>query len=55
MQEQPQAVVGEVAKAVPDPLDLLYQEVHGLGEPVGAAAGRVEGEELGFHAPDGPG
>jgi hypothetical protein len=34
MQEQPQAVVGEVAEAVPDPLDLLYQEVHASVSPL---------------------
>jgi hypothetical protein len=41
-------VVGEVAEAVPDALDLLDQQVDGLGGPVGAAIGGVEGEDLGL-------
>src|SRR5215211_454817 len=37
---------------MPDPLDLLDQQVHGFGRSVGAAAGRVEGEDLGLPSPD---
>ena len=55
IQQQPQPVVGEVAEAVPDPLDLLDEQVHGLGGPVGTALGRVEGEDLGFPGPDSAG
>jgi len=33
---------------MPDPLDLLDQQVHGFGGSVGAAAGGVEGEDLGL-------
>src|SRR5215217_5241541 len=46
VQQQPQPVVGEVAEAVPNALDLLNQQVHGFGRPVGAAAGDMEGEDL---------
>jgi hypothetical protein len=46
VQQQPQPVVGEVAEAVPDPLDLLDQQVDGLSGPIGAAIGGVEGEDL---------
>ena len=55
VQQQPQAVVGEVAEAVPDPLDLLDQQVDSLGGPVGAAAGGMPGEDLGLPDPDGTG
>src|SRR5919106_2111441 len=33
VQQQAQAVVGEVAEAVPDALDLLDKQIHGLGWP----------------------
>jgi hypothetical protein len=46
VQQQPQPVVGEVAKAVPDPLHLLDEQVQCFGGPVGAAIGGVEGEDL---------
>jgi hypothetical protein len=52
VQQQPQAVVGEVAETVSDALDLLDEQIHGLGGPVGAALGRMEGEDLGFPGPD---
>ena len=55
VQQQPQPVVGEVAEAVPDPLDLLDQQVQCLGGPVGAAIGGVEGEDLGLPRSDGAG
>jgi hypothetical protein len=38
-----------------DPLDLLDQQVHGLGRAVGAAAGGVEGQDFGLPGPDGTG
>jgi hypothetical protein len=53
VQQQPQPVVAEVAEAVPDPLHLLDQQVHGLGGPVGTAACGMEGEDLGLPDPDG--
>jgi len=37
---------------VADALDLPGEQVDGLGGPVGAAAGGVEGEELGLPRPD---
>jgi hypothetical protein len=40
---------------VPDVLDLLDEEVDGLGGPVGTAAGGVKGEDLGLPRPDGAG
>jgi hypothetical protein len=43
MQQQPQPVVGEVAEAVPDALDLLDEEVDRLGGPVGTAVGDLPG------------
>jgi hypothetical protein len=55
VQQQPQPVVGEVAEAVPDPLHLLDQQVDGLGRPVGAAIGGVEGRGLGLPRVDDPG
>jgi hypothetical protein len=50
--QQPQAVVGEAAEAVPDTLDLLDEQVDGLGGAVGAAPGRVEGQDFGLPGPD---
>jgi hypothetical protein len=55
VQEQPQPVVGEVAEAVLDTLDLLDQQVDGLGGSVGAAVGGVEAEDLDLPRLDGPG
>src|SRR5512133_3427810 len=55
VQQQPQPVVGEVATAVAGPLDLLDEQVDGLGGAVGAPACGVEGEDLGFPGPDGAG
>jgi hypothetical protein len=58
VQQQPQPVVGEVAEAMPDPLDLFDEQVQCLGGPVGAPAGGVEGEDLGLpgsHGADQPG
>src|SRR6266567_2306667 len=55
VKQQAQPVVAEVAEAVPDPLDLLDQQVHGLGRAVGAAAGGVEGEDFSLPRPDGTG
>jgi hypothetical protein len=46
VQQQPQSVVVEIAKAVPNALYLLDQQVHGFGRPVGAAAGGMEGKDL---------
>jgi hypothetical protein len=53
--QQSQAVVGEVAKAVADALDLLDQQVHGLGGPVRAAIGGMPGKDLGLSGPHGAG
>ena len=50
MKQQAQPVVAEVAEAMADPLDLLDEQVHGLGGAVGAAAGGVEGEDSASHA-----
>jgi hypothetical protein len=44
--QQPQVMVGEVPKAVPEGFDLPSEQVHGLDGRIGAAAGRVEGEDL---------
>jgi hypothetical protein len=55
VQEQPQAVVVEVAEAVAAALDLLDKQVQRLGGPIGAAAGGMEGEDLGLLGPDGAG
>jgi hypothetical protein len=55
VQQQPQPVVGEVAEAVPDALDLFDEQVDGLGESVGAAIGGVEGQDLGLPGSHGAG
>ena len=55
IRQQPQAVVGEVAKAVADALDLLDQQVHGLGGPARAAIGGMPGKDLGLPGPHGAG
>src|SRR6266498_6065030 len=52
VQQQPKSVVVEIAKAVPDALDLLDQQVDGLGGAVGAAAGGMPGQDLGLPRPD---
>jgi hypothetical protein len=48
MEQQPQPVVGEVAEAMPDPFDLLDDQVHGLGRVVGAADGGMPGKDFGI-------
>jgi hypothetical protein len=55
VKQQAQSVVGEVAEAMADALDLLDEQVHGLGRAVGAAAGGVEGQDFGLPRPDGTG
>ena len=52
VQQQRQAAVGEVAEAMLNALDLLDQQVQGPSGPVGAAAGGVEGKDLGLPCPD---
>jgi hypothetical protein len=51
VQEQPEAVVLEVAVTMPDALDRLDQQVHGFGRPVGQA-GAVPAEDLVFSPAD---
>ena len=38
---------------MPDPLDLLDEQIHGLGGPIGTAIGGMEGKDFGLPDPDG--
>ena len=49
VEQEPEAVVLEVAEAVADPFDLFDQQVHGFGWSVGQA-GAVPAQDLGFPA-----
>ena len=50
VEQKPEPIVLEVAEAVADPLDLLDEQVHGFGGPVGQA-GAVPTEDLVFPTP----
>jgi hypothetical protein len=44
--QEGERVVGEVPESVPDPLDLLDQQVDGFGGPVGDTVGVEVGQQL---------
>jgi hypothetical protein len=48
LEQQPEPVIGEVAQAVPEALDLLDEQVDGLGGAVGGAPGDMPGQDLGL-------
>jgi hypothetical protein len=55
VQQQAEPVVVEVAKSVPDPFDLLDQQVDRFGGSVGHAGGVEVGQQLGLPGVDGAG
>jgi hypothetical protein len=54
VEQEPEAIVLEVAEAVADALDLLHEQVHGLGGSVGEA-GAVPAQDLVLPAAHGGG